>query len=123
MLAPRGLAAPLHRHSREDEFTIVIAGRIGALLGEEIFYVEPGVLIRKPRNQWHTFWSAGKEPARFLEIITPAGFEHYFEEIATLFPAGAGPDLVALAKTAEKYGLEMDYDSRQRLIERLGLSE
>jgi quercetin dioxygenase-like cupin family protein len=25
-----------------------------------------GSLIFKPRNQWHTFWNAGDEPARLL---------------------------------------------------------
>jgi hypothetical protein len=34
----------------------------------------------KPRNQWHTFWNAGDEPARILEIISPAGFEEFFRE-------------------------------------------
>lgn len=75
VLAPRELAAPLHRHSREDEFTVVTTGRIGFLLGEEVFHAGPGELVRKPKNQWHTFWNAGEVPARVLEIISPAGFE------------------------------------------------
>jgi quercetin dioxygenase-like cupin family protein len=40
-----------------------------------------GDLIIKPRNQWHTFWNAGDEPARILEIISPAGFERFFGEL------------------------------------------
>jgi hypothetical protein len=35
-LEPRTLAAPLHRHSREDEYSFVLSGRIGALLGDEV---------------------------------------------------------------------------------------
>src|SRR5262245_22770036 len=53
----RALAAPLHRHSREDEYSFVLEGRLGALLGEEIVYGDPGDLIFKPREQWHTFWN------------------------------------------------------------------
>jgi len=37
----------------------VLEGRVGALLGDEVVYGEPGDLVFKPRNQWHTFWNAG----------------------------------------------------------------
>jgi mannose-6-phosphate isomerase-like protein (cupin superfamily) len=72
-MEPRALAAPLHRHRNEDEYSFVIEGRIGADLGGEIVSGNRGDLIFKPRNQWHTFWNAGDEPARVLEIISPAG--------------------------------------------------
>lgn len=120
VLAPRELSAPLHMHSREDEFTVVTAGRVGFLLGEEVFHAEPGELVRKPRDQWHTFWNASEVPAR-LEIISPAGFEKYFEEIEPLFPTGDAPDLEGLARANYKFGLQMDFDSLPRLIERFGL--
>ena len=81
-MPPHHLAAPLHRHSREDEYSYVIEGRLGALLGDEVVYAEVGELAFKPRDQWHTFWNAGDTPCRILEIISPGGFEHYFDEIA-----------------------------------------
>jgi mannose-6-phosphate isomerase-like protein (cupin superfamily) len=37
-MAPRALAAPLHRHSREDEYSYVLEGRMGALLGDDVVY-------------------------------------------------------------------------------------
>jgi len=77
-IPPRTLAAPLHRHQHEDEYSYVIAGRLGALLGEEVVYAGVGDLVFKPRQQWHTFWNAGDAPCRILEIISPAGFEHMF---------------------------------------------
>src|SRR6476661_3362525 len=55
-LEPRALAAPLHRHSREDEYSFVLTGKVGALLGDQVVYSGPGDLIHKPRGQWHTFW-------------------------------------------------------------------
>jgi DNA-binding beta-propeller fold protein YncE len=82
-LHPRALAAPIHRHHREDEFTFVLEGSIGALLGDDVAIGNPGELIFKPRNQWHTFWNAGETPARVLEIISPSGFENYFRELGT----------------------------------------
>src|SRR5260370_35478358 len=74
----RALAAPMHRHSREDEYTYVLEGSVGALLGDSVVIGNPGDLIFKPRTQWHTFWNAGDEPARVLEIISPPGCENYF---------------------------------------------
>ena len=89
-MSPRALAAPLHLHTREDEYSFVLEGRMGALLGDEVVEAGPGELVFKPRNQWHTFWNAGDEPARILEIISPAGFERFFELFAQI-PADASP--------------------------------
>lgn len=121
LLAPKELAAPLHIHSREDEFTVVITGRVGFLLGEEVFHAGPGELVRKPRDQWHTFWNASEVEARVLEIISPAGFEKYFEEIGPFFADEAPPDLEGMARANDKYGLKMDFESLPQLIERFGL--
>jgi mannose-6-phosphate isomerase-like protein (cupin superfamily) len=102
-MPPRALAAPLHRHSREDEYSFVLEGRMGAQLGEEVVYAEAGDLVFKPRDQWHTFWNAGDEPCRILELISPAGFERYFEELVDM----AGPKTPdTIAPIASRYGLE-----------------
>jgi mannose-6-phosphate isomerase-like protein (cupin superfamily) len=74
-MPPRALAAPLHKHSREDEYSYVLEGKMGALLGDDVVYAEVGDFVFKPRDQWHTFWNAGDEPCRILEIISPGGFE------------------------------------------------
>ncbi len=119
-MSPRALAAPLHRHNREDEYSYVLEGQVGALLGDEVVIGKPGDLIFKPCNQWHTFWNAGDEPARLLEIISPAGFEHFFEELADLGGVTeASPE--ALAELCARYELEMDPDSVPGLIDRFGL--
>jgi mannose-6-phosphate isomerase-like protein (cupin superfamily) len=119
-MGPRALAAPLHRHNREDEYSWVIEGRIGALLGDEVVIGSPGDLIFKPRGQWHTFWNAGDEPARILEIISPAGFEQFFAELVDLGGVTqASPD--ALAELCARHQLEMDPDSVPELLERFDL--
>jgi mannose-6-phosphate isomerase-like protein (cupin superfamily) len=121
-MPPRALAAPLHRHSREDEYSFVLEGRVGALLGDEIVYGEPGDLIFKPRDQWHTFWNAGETPARILEVISPAGFERFFEELVDHGGDGGPPDPDALLALAARYGLEMDLASIPGLLEEHGLT-
>jgi mannose-6-phosphate isomerase-like protein (cupin superfamily) len=119
-MPPRALAAPLHRHTHEDEYSYVLEGRMGALLGDEVLEAGPGDLVFKPRGQWHTFWNAGDEPARILEIISPAGFEQYFAELVDLGGSRAadGRDLGALA---QRYGLEVQRDSIPGLLERFGV--
>jgi mannose-6-phosphate isomerase-like protein (cupin superfamily) len=119
-LPPRALAAPLHRHLREDEYSYVLEGRMGALLGDEVLEAGPGDLVFKPREQWHTFWNAGEEPCRILEIIAPAGFEHFFRELVALGGALAA-DPEELAALNERYGLEMRPETVPELLERFGL--
>src|SRR5438128_5906658 len=119
-MSPRALAAPLHRHHREDEYSYVLEGRMGALLGDEVLEAGPGDLVFKPRDQWHTFWNAGDEPCRILEIISPAGFEQFFRELDAIGGAiQADPE--ALAQLNERYGQEMQADSVPELLERFGL--
>jgi mannose-6-phosphate isomerase-like protein (cupin superfamily) len=120
-MPPRALGAPLHRHTREDEYSYVLEGRVGALLGDEVVYGEPGDLLFKPRGQWHTFWNAGEAPARILEIISPAGFEGYFERLVALLAAGGPPDPAALEAVAAEHGLEVDLASIPRLMQEYGL--
>ncbi|HEV2967762.1 MAG TPA: cupin domain-containing protein [Candidatus Dormibacteraeota bacterium] len=120
-LKPRALAAPLHRHSREDEYSYVLDGRVGALLGDKVVFGEPGDLIYKPRGQWHTYWNAGDVDASLLEIISPAGFEKYFEELIHLYPTGR-PQPEAIAPIAKRYGLEINPSTIAALCAEHGLT-
>jgi Cupin domain len=113
-MEPWALAAPLHRHRREDEYTFVLEGRIGVELGRAVVHGNPGDLIFKPRNQWHTFWNESDQPGRVLEFISPAGFERYFEELMSLDKPFQPSKLLQLAA---QYELELDLSSIPRLIE------
>jgi mannose-6-phosphate isomerase-like protein (cupin superfamily) len=120
-LAPRALAAPLHRHSREDEYSYVLEGTLGALLGDEVVTAGPGTWVFKPRDQWHTFWNAGDEPCEIVEIISPAGFEDFFRELAEVYATGE-PDLVRFADACARYGVDMDPESVPGLCKRFGVT-
>jgi mannose-6-phosphate isomerase-like protein (cupin superfamily) len=115
-IPPRTLAAPLHRHSGEDEYSYVLEGTMGALLGDAVVHADAGTLVFKPRHQWHTFWNAGDGPCRILEIISPGGFERLFEEAAE--PRGAAAGETPLDA---RYGIEFDFESVGRLCEEHGL--
>src|SRR4029453_1858829 len=47
-LSPRALAAPVHRHTREDEYSFVLEGRMGALLGDDVVEAAAGPPAFKP---------------------------------------------------------------------------
>ena len=119
-MSPRALAAPLHLHTREDEYSFVLEGHMGALLGDAVVEAGPGDLVFKPRNQWHTFWNAGEAPCRILEIISPAGFERFFRELVDMGGVTqADPD--EFGRLRERYGLEMKPETVPDLLERFGL--
>jgi mannose-6-phosphate isomerase-like protein (cupin superfamily) len=119
-MPPRALAAPYHRHNREDEYSFVLEGRMGALLGDDVVEAGTGDLVYKPRGQWHTFWNAGDEPARILEIIAPAGFEDFFVELSAAGGAlAAGPEV--MGDLSRRYGIDFQPDSIPELLERFGL--
>jgi mannose-6-phosphate isomerase-like protein (cupin superfamily) len=120
-MSPRALAAPLHRHTREDEYSFVLEGRMGALLGDDVVEAGPGDLVFKPRDQWHTFWNAGDEPCRILEIISPAGFERFFQELSDLGGV-LEADPAVVAELSRRYGLELRPDTVPGLLERFGLN-
>ena len=119
-MSAHALAAPLHRHTREDEYSYVVRGRMGALLGHNVVFAQPGDLVFKPRNQWHTFWNAGSEPAFILEIISPAGFERFFHELSDLGGV-AGLQPSAMRELCGRYGLEMAPESVPDLVKRFDL--
>ena len=121
-LGPRELMAPMHRHTHEDAYTIVVEGSVGFVLGEDTHIAGVGEVIQKPRDQWHTFFNAGDTPARVLEIISPPGLERYFAELVLYFPADGSPDLEGMADASERYGLDMDFDSLAPLVERHSLA-
>lgn len=119
-LPPRALGSPVHTHRDEDEYSYVLEGRVGVQLGDEIVEAGPGELVFKPRGVPHAFWNAGDEPARLLELISPAGFENYFRELAPLLGA-AERDEQAIGAVVERYALDIDFSTIPVLAERHNL--
>lgn len=120
-LAPGLLGAPPHRHEREDETSYVLSGELTVRVGGETVTVGPGGIVVKPRGVVHTFWNAGAEPVRFVEVITPGGFESYFEELADLVPQDGPPDMGAIAALAGRYGMAFEFEAMPALMEEHGV--
>lgn len=119
-IAPRTLAAAMHIHEREDEYSFVLEGRVGVQLGDEVLEAGPGDLVYKPRGQWHAFWNATDGPARMLELISPGGFERFFEEMAGVLESPP-PDEQAIGALMDRYALTMDFTTGADLAARHGL--
>ncbi|KJY31822.1 cupin [Streptomyces sp. XY332] len=102
---PVGALVPPHLHTREDEYSIVTEGEIGFRSGDRETVLGAGGYITKPRGELHTMWNAGSVPARMIEIISPAGFEHFFREVAEMLADGQPPAEDAIPVLAAKYGL------------------
>jgi quercetin dioxygenase-like cupin family protein len=116
-LPPRALGSPLHTHHNEDEYSYVLQGRFGVQLGDEVLEAGPGDLLFKPRGVAHAFWNAGDAPARLLELISPAGFEDYFRELAPLL-AAPERDEAAIGEVVARHQLDIDFGSVPILAER-----
>jgi len=119
-LPPHTLGAPLHTHHREAEYSFVVTGRLGLQLGDDELEAGPGRLVVKPRGIAHTFWNPGEEPTRVLDLISPAGFENYFRDLAPVL-AAVGPGTPEVAAIAARYELDIDFSTVPLLAERHGL--
>ena len=118
---PPGALVPPHVHTREDEYSIVTAGEIGFRSGDREAVLGAGGYITKPRGEAHAMWNAGPEPARMIEVISPAGFELFFRAVADMVEAG-DPDPERGAALAAEYGLEfVDTPWLADVVRRFGL--
>lgn len=120
-LAPRALGSPIHTHRDEDEYSVVMEGVVGAQIGEQVIKAGPGAVLVKPCSVPHAFWNPSDQPARLLEIISPAGFEQYFAGLADILSSPGSPDPGQLAALAGRYGLDLDLASIPRLAATHGL--
>lgn len=119
---PVGALVPPHLHTREDEYSIVTEGEIGFRSGDREVVLGAGGYITKPRGELHAMWNAGKTPARMIEVISPAGFENFFRDLADLGSAGP-PAFATIAELADSYGLQFGHaDWLPDIIARYGLN-
>jgi quercetin dioxygenase-like cupin family protein len=104
-----GGGAPLHRHRGEAEAFYALEGTFTFQLGAGRREVSAGSFVLVPRGLVHTFANAGDTPARCLVVISPAGFERYFEELGALVAASPDgePEPALYRVLCEKYGQEL----------------
>lgn len=72
---------PVHRHDFDETF-YVLEGELTFQLDDDVFTRRAGELAFAPRGVAHTYANLSGAPARALLVITPAGFERYFDQLA-----------------------------------------
>lgn len=102
--SPPGTGTPLHTHHDEDEALFVLEGAYDVQCGEETFRAEPGAFVFAPRGIPHKLTNASDGRSTHLGLVSPAGFEGFFEEISRLPPPPTPERIMALAA---KYHLEI----------------
>ena len=121
-IPPQTLIKP-HQHSKEDEFSLILSGRVGARIGDTTYeQIDAGAAIVKPRDIPHAMWNVTDEPARILELVMPAGLERYFEEVGPIL-AEHGPEWTKrYYELADRYGLTILDDWSNELQARYGIT-
>ena len=104
-VVPPGGGPPLHIHSREDEFFYVLEGKFKFWHGEMVMELGPGDTAFLQRNGRHTYQNVGTAPGRLLTVISPAGFEGFFRDVAKQ-RLSAPKDMKELNALASTYGLQ-----------------
>jgi len=115
---PPNALIPPHIHEN-DVWVYVLSGQIGVLVGDEIEIASAGSWALKPRSVVHAMWNAESEPARVIEVLTPAGTERWFEEVTRI----ADDDDKGFQDACERHGIRFITDSpwTQVIRERFGL--
>src|SRR5213083_882629 len=101
-----GGGPPPHIHRREDETFQILEGEYEWTVGGKTFIAKKGSTIFAPRGIPHTYRYLGKTPGRLMCVITPAGFEGFFEEIGALSPQQQ-QDIPRVMEIAKKFGLQI----------------
>jgi quercetin dioxygenase-like cupin family protein len=120
---PPGTLIHPHTHTREDECSFILDGELQYLVGDAVFTAGPGSYVPKPRGVRHAFWNRTAQPARVMEMHTPATFDTYYDELEALFQSYANrPDglVSAFDELAFRYGVTVHWDDSAMLVERYG---
>ena len=104
-LMPQAFIPP-HTH-RNDVWVCVLEGEVGVLVDNTIAHPRQGQWALKPRDVPHAMWNAGDTPARIIEVLTPAGSEEWFDELAQL----DADDTDAFDKACARHGITFHHDS------------
>jgi len=101
-----GGGPPPHIHHREDETFQILEGEYEFTVAGNSFLAREGTTIFAPRGIPHTYRYLGQMPGRLMCVITPAGFEGFFEAIGALGPEQQ-QDIPRVMEIANKFGLEI----------------
>jgi quercetin dioxygenase-like cupin family protein len=121
MMYPPGNFTPPHRHAKTDEVGYVLEGELGFMVAEEDFRVGAGSFVVRPKGVPHAIWNITDRPAKLLDMYTPAGFEAYFQELASLASGSKPPTMEAIFEAGLRHDTVFMPELAPRLIQKFGL--
>ena len=104
---------PLHIHKDAHEAMYILEGELQVTLGERTMRAPAGSFVYVPKGMPHTLANPGPLPAKILIILTPPGYEGYWEEMAQHLATGNAPDPALVFSLQQKYHLETGGQVRQ----------
>ena len=105
LVTPPGSGPPLHYHDNEDEWFVVIEGRVEFNVDGTLTEAGPGQCAYLPKGVPHAFRNTGDTPLRMVLHTAPAGFEKFFADMAEIFRAEGGPDMDEVIRVSAEYGI------------------
>jgi len=106
---PPAPAAPVHVHRDADETLYILEGEFQVTIEDQLVPVGEGSSLFVPKGTPHTIANVGTNTGKMLVIITPPGFEGYWNEMAQLLQNSGGqpPDPAVTDSIREKYHMDM----------------
>jgi quercetin dioxygenase-like cupin family protein len=117
-----GRLIPPHTHSRECEVAYIVEGELGMRVGADEFVVSRGRFGVRPPGVPHALWNPRREVVHVIDVISPAGFEPYFQELAALYANGGLPDPGEVAALRDRYGIAAEPEWIPELKSKYGLA-
>jgi mannose-6-phosphate isomerase-like protein (cupin superfamily) len=131
VLAPKKMGPAPHIHDHLDEFSCVLEGTLGVLVGDEIREIKAGGFSSRPRGIVHSFWNSSDKPLHFFEFDFNQNFDEYLEDlffnrIAYMTKHHLKPDDPVISKWAkdlhQEFGLTFFPEKGREIIEKFGLT-
>ena len=79
---PGPAGPPMHVHDDADEALFLLKGEARVVAGGKEKTIKEGEVAFAPKGSEHTFRVTSENGGKFLIMLTPAGFEGFFEAVA-----------------------------------------
>jgi quercetin dioxygenase-like cupin family protein len=111
--APVSSRTPIHVHAHDDETFYMLEGEMTAVVDRERVTLRAGDSILLPRKIPHQLLNESSEPARYLLLCTPSGFEGFLASGGLLLSPGSEPqptsgeDIERMRAAAPRFGITL----------------
>lgn len=114
IIPPRDQGPPPHIHKNEDEAFYILKGEFIISIGDEVFRAVPGDFAYLPRGISHSFKSQSDEVGKLLAIVSPSGFEKFFDAVGepvadenAIPPPPSEEHIRKIIEQAPKFGIQL----------------